>query len=339
MRRRKRRKQRKIIIISSLTLLFIMAVGYAAFQTNINITAKGNILEEETTINELKTKVTTSGDGLYKDTTETGRYIYRGANPNNYISFNNELWRIISIENDNTLKIIRNESIGNMAWDLVNTRDSSTSTYCLSTTYGCNVWAATSNLVGKPSIFTLYYPNGNPNTDTTRFSGTVTADSSLNTYLNKTYIKTLNDDSRYIVNHNFNVGTPGDHTDTEDIATDIKQEALYKWNGKIGLMNVTDVLKTTTETTCTSLITGYNYSSTNSCLINNWLWSKTENDWTISPGVSSYRGGVWYVIPNRCVSHAAPTSINGVRPVLYLTSNITLSGQGTETNPYIIITT
>ncbi len=43
MRRRKRRKQRKIIIISSLILLFIITVGYAAFQTNINITAKGNI--------------------------------------------------------------------------------------------------------------------------------------------------------------------------------------------------------------------------------------------------------------------------------------------------------
>ena len=72
-----------------------MTVGYAAFQTNINITAKGNILEKGITINDLKKLTVTSGDGLYKDTYETGRYVYKGANPNNYITFNNELWRII----------------------------------------------------------------------------------------------------------------------------------------------------------------------------------------------------------------------------------------------------
>ena len=50
MRRRKRRKQRKIIIISFISLLFIMTAGYAAFQTNINITAKGNIIEKSQVI-------------------------------------------------------------------------------------------------------------------------------------------------------------------------------------------------------------------------------------------------------------------------------------------------
>jgi len=43
MRRRKRRKQRKIIILTSIALLFVLTTGYAAFQTNLNITAKGNI--------------------------------------------------------------------------------------------------------------------------------------------------------------------------------------------------------------------------------------------------------------------------------------------------------
>ena len=38
----------------------------------------------------------TSGDGLYGDEYTSGRYVYRGTNPNNYIMFNNELWRIIS---------------------------------------------------------------------------------------------------------------------------------------------------------------------------------------------------------------------------------------------------
>ena len=38
----------------------------------------------------------TSGDGIYKDEYESGRCVYRGENPNNYIRFNNEPWRIIA---------------------------------------------------------------------------------------------------------------------------------------------------------------------------------------------------------------------------------------------------
>ena len=52
-------------------------------------------------------------DELYKD--EHGDIRYYGANPNNYVSFNNELWRIIGVI-DGKIKIIRNESIGSYAW-------------------------------------------------------------------------------------------------------------------------------------------------------------------------------------------------------------------------------
>ena len=61
--------------------------------------------------------VVTSGDGLYEDTYEKGRYFYKGKNVNNYIIFNNEVWRIISIESDKTIKIMRDASIGNRKWD------------------------------------------------------------------------------------------------------------------------------------------------------------------------------------------------------------------------------
>lgn len=44
-RKEKRSKRKKAIIISTLCLLFVMTAGYAAFQTNISITAKGNIKE------------------------------------------------------------------------------------------------------------------------------------------------------------------------------------------------------------------------------------------------------------------------------------------------------
>jgi len=54
------------------------------------------------------------GDGLYEQ--EKGFYVYKGSNPNNYISFNNELWRIIYINKD-LIKIVKNSSIGDMAFD------------------------------------------------------------------------------------------------------------------------------------------------------------------------------------------------------------------------------
>ena len=41
--RRGAKKQKKIIILSLFTILLIMAIGYGAFSTNINLSAKGNL--------------------------------------------------------------------------------------------------------------------------------------------------------------------------------------------------------------------------------------------------------------------------------------------------------
>ena len=69
------------------------------------------------TPDDLKALAVTEGDGLYADEYESGRYIYKGANPNNYITFNNETWRILSIEGDGRIKIVRNELLSFRAWD------------------------------------------------------------------------------------------------------------------------------------------------------------------------------------------------------------------------------
>ena len=76
--------------------------------------------------------IVTSGDGLYEDEYEDGRYFYKGGNPNNYVTFNNEQagWRIVSIEPDGTIKIMKTASIGNQYWD----------------TNGSNNWARPANL-------------------------------------------------------------------------------------------------------------------------------------------------------------------------------------------------
>ncbi len=61
----------------------------------------------------IKDLVSTNTNELYKD--EHGDIRYYGKNPNNYVSFNNELWRIMGVI-DGKIKIIRNESIGNKKW-------------------------------------------------------------------------------------------------------------------------------------------------------------------------------------------------------------------------------
>ena len=66
---------------------------------------------------------TTSGDGLYKDEYEEGRYIYKGKDVNNYITFNNETWRIVSIEPDKTIKIMRNAVLSDRTWDDTNSNN------------------------------------------------------------------------------------------------------------------------------------------------------------------------------------------------------------------------
>ena len=65
-------------------------------------------------------------DELKFDGTIDNNLRYIGANPNNYVLFNNELWRIIGVMNniedgtgnkETRLKIIRSESIGAYSWD------------------------------------------------------------------------------------------------------------------------------------------------------------------------------------------------------------------------------
>ena len=100
--------------------------------------------------------IVTSGDGLYEDEYEDGKYTYKGANPNNYVTFNNEQagWRIISINSDGTIKIMRDVSIGNRAWDTSGSygnnnwnRPATLNTYLNSTYYNSLTSEAQSQIV------------------------------------------------------------------------------------------------------------------------------------------------------------------------------------------------
>ena len=96
--------------------------------------------------------------GLTKDEYEC-RYFFTGENPNNYITFNGEAagWRIISVECDGRIKIMRINSIGNIAWDTSNSnnwaRPATLNTYLNGTYYnGLNSTAQSQIVASNFSI-------------------------------------------------------------------------------------------------------------------------------------------------------------------------------------------
>ena len=267
-----------------------------------------------------------SGDGLYADEYTEGRYVYRGSNPNNYIMFNDELWRIIAKEADGTYKIVRNELLSDyMPFDEEDFRDSGSNgaggTYCANSSYGCNAWAANANLVGSPAEFT----------NTTQ-TGTVLLDSTLNTYLNMTYLKSIKTNADKIAVHTWDIGSVV--VDNDDLKEQINGEKAYQWNGKVGLISHSDYIRANSnQSMCgTDKI---NYENYETCRDLDWMYISGEYWWLVSPDADN-TFDVFYVHRDGGVSRDNAHHSDGVRPAVYLSSDITLSGSGTSSDPYRI---
>ncbi len=290
----------------------------------------------DTAAEMLKSNVVTSGDGLYADSTEIGRYVYRGANPNNYITLGTDTYRIIAIESDNTLKVIKNGSIGDRAFDTSNARYSTTSTDYCSSTDGCKVWG---------SKTTTLDTNGKNVTQMPReVNGTLynlpDSEATLNTYLNNDWYNSLSSNvQNIVVSHMFNVGVTKD--DETNLSNTITQEQTYKWKGKVGLMNPSDYVKASTNSACTSVST---YRSNSSCYNNsathNWIYAGPvgkSDSWTIAPISNSYANDVFGVnIDGDLYDYYGAYVVSGAAPVLYLSSDISLGGDGTLNSPYTV---
>ncbi len=327
--------KQKIIIILVVGIVFLFSAGYAAFSSNFLISGKGKIIEKPITIEQLKESKVTEGDGLYEDVTEDNKYIYKGANPNNYITFNEEFdgaagWRILSLENNGTLKIIRASSIGDKAYDLNGNR---TTGYCSqghANTYGCNAWMKLDNFVCGS------------------YSGNVESDSELNTYLNGEYYNNLSTTAKsQMVSGKFNVGPVlrSDVLNEAPLSNIINEEKTYLWDGNIALPTVSEYVKASNNVRC---ISAYIYRNVAECYSNsethNWIYNinKTTTNtwmWLLSSNAREDLASSVFMISND--GHLGYDQANyttfGVAPVLYLDSNISLSGKGTENDPYTII--
>ncbi len=325
-RSRRRNKQRKIIIISMCSLLLIMTVGYAAMQTNLEIKAKGNVVKKTTAGSDLvdMAGIVNSGDGLYKDVYEENVYTYRGTSPNNYVIFNDELWRIISVNtSDNTIKIIRNEILENRAFDTASGRYQGKEGYCDSSSFGCSIYGRLNNLYdNNDNLLTALLSRKLPDKD-----------ASINIYLNETYYNDLLNTSAkvMIIDNKYKVGSLSSQN-SGTLSIDLNNAKQVIWKGEIALIDATEYVRASTNSSCTSMSSAFD-----KCAVNNWMHINYEY-WTISPSGDYFTSYfVLYISEKGQVSsnNAYAYAKRGIRPVVTLSPEVQItSGDGSESSPF-----
>ncbi len=241
--------------------------------------------------------------GNDKDITE---YRYRGANPKNYVTFNNETWRIIGVfptddgtgKIENRIKIIKDQSIGNKGWDTGKSNNwarPATLNTELNTTYLNSLDSTSKSMIGD----TKYYLGG--------YSNSKIQKDVMYQYERKIQNTTSNE---------FFYGTNPN-----------------SWVGKLGLMYASDYGYAVSDE-CTQTLVNYDNAA---CKNNNWLYNIKVNEW-IFPQFASYSNNAF------TVNQDGPVGINvvnnsqlAVRPVLYLKQDVKIIvGHGTSTDPYVL---
>ena len=265
-----------------------------------------------------------------------GNIRYYGSNPNNYIYFNCsdyrkqnsntcELWRIIGVF-DGKVKIIRNESIGNLAWDQDKNDSSSSITYD-------NNWSTSTS---QRFLNNKYY-NGNKTGTVTYYSG---ASGGTSTSLNMSNIGLKNDSTRnMIANTTLKIGGWSSYSIFPhqvyeyERGTTVYSGRPTTWYGKIGLMYLSDYGYATDIELCQQNL--YNYENTN-CKNNNWLFNN-NSQWSIVH-ISNSQGKSFSITSSGWVSTSNATySQASIRPTIFLYKNVLFeSGTGTIDNPYKI---
>ena len=111
-------------------------------------------------------------------------------------------------------------------------------------------------------------------------------------------------------------------------------ERPTEWSGKVELMYPSDYGYAVLASSCARTTNLGSYSST-SCAGNNWL--KTDSyQWTLTPH-SSFSTNVFNVNNSGTLTSSNTSDGNGVRPSIYLKSNIAImGGSGSYDDPYLL---
>lgn len=281
----------------------------------------------------------------------TTDYRYIGANPNNYVKFNDELWRIIGVfdVDDGTgkiekrLKIVRNESIGNYAWDNKNISTGA------ETDYGKNNWsdARLNYLLNTGHERETYGGSLYWN----RKSGTCYAGSNNGTMSCDFTTTGLTDAAKEMIGDaKWYLGGTASYTSSSnglasnfygyERGTTVYSRRSTSWIGKVGLMYPSDYGYATSGNSSTSRSTClakemYNWDGLSVCYQNDWLF-KSSDMWSLSP-YSSNGYSVFGVSSGGCVDYGYASNAVGVWPVVYLKSTIKVTtGTGSSDSPFIL---
>ena len=278
-------------------------------------------------------------------TSATTDYRYIGSSPNNYITFNDEVWRIIGVF-DGRIKIIRNDTLGNMRWDYKESGvGSSTSEY------GSNDWTDSQLMyMLNPTSYTL--KTGYSLTDSKIYdgsnniiyqlgckpasiaSGATSYSCTGNTWsLNSTALSQISEAIYYLGGSSSSSGQSAETYYAFERGTTVYSGRPTSWGGLVGLMYPSDYAYTFANG-----VDDKCYTDTYNCntSISSWLYKSGTTQWTVSPS-SSLAYYVFYVSTSGYVSNVNANYGNVVRPVVYLKSDIKLQGGGTSGEPYEII--
>ena len=280
--------------------------------------------DNETFANYLINKAcssTPSSDNAAKDclVNENG-YRYEGKNPNNYVLFNDELWRVIGVfsmrtssgATENLVKLIRNETLDGLAWHGSNTNDWSAATlqqqlnngYLNATDTTCNFYSS--------------------NTKTCYFSETG-----------------INSTAREMIESVvWNLGGTSSTSATAEVfynaerGTTVYSGRPTEWTGKVGLMYPSDYGYAVLASSCARTTNLGSYNTT-ACAGNNWLKSDSIQ-WPLTPS-SSNSSTVFVVDIDGTLIGSSARGGYGARPSIYLKSHIAvMGGDGSRDFPYII---
>ena len=261
------------------------------------------------------------------ESVDTG-YRYEGKDPNNYIWFNNELWRIIGVFDDashgvsgqNLVKIIRANSIGTLVWD--------------NTSFlGSNDWS-TSDL---KNLLNGAYLNSENGTGGEYCYGHLTS-----VPANCDYTETgINDTYRPMIeNVTWHLGGHSTYGATAEVfygyerGTTVYSGRPTTTTGYIGLMYPSDYGYSVLASSCARTTNLNDYNSA-TCAGQSWLYGQGY-ECTITPD-SSNRNNVFTLVYSGYLSSLFAYFGNSVRPVLYLASSVyVVDGNGSMSDPYII---
>ena len=275
------------------------------------------------------------GEGLKIDNTSDANIRYYGSDPNNYVRFNNELWRIIGVFGNN-VKLVRSEKLGYLSWD--------SSEESINEGRGVNEWS-TSAL--KNYLNTMYYGG----TSVTCFGDWKNTTTTCPT-------NTLDETSKALIdNHTWNTGAIEHNIRTDTLAfykdergnvtgkicnggasCNDTVERTTEWPGYIGLPYATDYAYASGESICETNMVKKDSNNVYICKNDNWMFKPNTWYWTISPDASSGSSrSVWFVFGNGCADVHNASLAHAVFPAIYLKSNILIeSGTGSTSDPYVL---